>query len=92
MIITTGSVWSLDGSKSVCETLVRNINSSLDDKESSHEDVGLTSVYPWIFNQFRSDSCKLASAIGVKLGQILIENGAKEILDEVKFQSQPLKK
>lgn len=91
-LIFKGSVWSLNGSKSVCQALKRNLNASFEDenveKEEDIEDnFKLTSVYPRVFKSFSRESVEIATKAGIQLGRKLLGEGAKEILLEVKAAS-----
>lgn len=86
----SGSVWSLDGAKSVSGSMTKNLKLSVQENslDDISEDFSFTSVHPRNFSEYKSDSHCTAVRMGIKLGQLLLQQGAKEILDEVKFHSQ----
>lgn len=83
-IILKGSVWNLDGSKFVIEERERSISDSSDERGKKMSRSNYTSVYYRQFEEFSRDAATVSAQLGESLGQILLDLGAKDILNEVK--------
>lgn len=84
-----GSVWNLDGSKSVVKEKDCNIerDSRQDNKVGSADTLfKLTSVHFRQFSKFHTNAALIATQLGKNLGELLLDLGAKTILDEVKAE------
>ena len=84
-ILNTGSVWSLDGSKSICEKLFTDLASA--EIENERNETGysnLTSITYRVFPMFNKNACFEAASMGRRLGEWLSKMGATEILLEVR--------
>ncbi|CAL8106880.1 unnamed protein product [Orchesella dallaii] len=85
-LVLKGSVWNLDGSKSVIHEINCDVgrSSTIDDAESCFK---LTSVYLRTFPGYHAQAVNASAHLGRKLGEVLLGLGAKDILDEVKAET-----
>jgi len=84
-LVLKGSVWNLDGSKSV----IQEINCDVDRKNAvniTEPCVELTSVFLRTFPGYHEQAANASAQLGRKLGEVLLGLGAKDILDEVKAE------
>jgi len=77
----------------MCQEETRNLNKpyAADNKFKNSKDNEildfeylLTSIHPRLFENFSEQSVQLAMDAGVSLGRKMLQEGAKDILDEIK--------
>ena len=79
----------MDGSQSVCTELSKNLASlysTVCQPYNEIADFNLTSVYQRAFNGYTDHCPIMACRLGIELGQNLLRDGAKQILDNVRAQ------
>ena len=82
--VSTGSIWSLDGSKSVSGKFTKSLIKDIPEVSETEIAMYGTSIHEHSFKDFGKNAYPIAISLGIALGNHLLGIGAKEILKEVK--------